>query len=176
MIELLYGTSASTTGPAVTNIANMIDGAFNDVVADINWNNTGFVTWDTISNSTTTDALLDAVVLEVRFYNDAIIAVPVLNLEIFDGTDWTILATYNTGNPPPTTLTTVPFTVSGILDTVAKINACQVRFNCTAKKNGNNAYVDEARLIVTSKNQVNVFDTIAIAEVANTFKIGRAHV
>ena len=163
-IENLWGTSQTSVGVTITNPNNAIDSLFNNVNATFEPKATGNFTWSVISDTVVTaDADLNYVALEVAFYCPSL-AGQVTNLEIYDGSSWTVLATYSISNPMPLTLTTLSFNVSSILNTVAKINACQVRFNNTTKKTGDLTYLDEARLVVTSVNKINVNDLVTITE------------
>ena len=165
-VENLWGTSWNSTAPTVTNGANMVDSAFNDVVADIELDNLGQVTWDVIDNTAVLDyAEIDAIELQVRFYGDtADLSGGAVNLEIYDGTTWHLLTTYGPTSNTPVALTTVVNDVKALLDTLVKIDACQVRFDVTTKKNNEYLHVDEARLVVRTRNKVNVFDLSTIAE------------
>lgn len=189
MIETLWGTSFTSTGITVTLGANATDLAFNSVYATCNPNAIGNYTWSVMQDTTVTvDADLDDVVLEIRFYGAG--SGSTFDIEVYDGTSWTVVATYNATTLPPATATIVAWNVKTILNTVAKINNAQVRVNWTVKKNNDNLYLDEARLIVTSKekitpitsvtitenvnilipiNYVNRFETIAIAENINEY-------
>jgi len=162
--ENLWGTSWSFVGLIVTNGGNAIDSLFNDATATVNPNATGNFTWNVITDTIVgADELLDHVDLEVRFYGTGITN-SVFNLELWDGSAWHILATYNGANLPPAIITTVVFNVTSLLNTVSKINNAQVRFNCTTKKANEKYDLDEIELVVTSKNRVNVNEAITIAE------------
>lgn len=169
-VENLWGTSWGSVNLPVSNGANMVDLSFNDLVADIEIDDDspGTITWDVMQDTSVTDfADVEEITLDVRWYGSSVDwnATGVANLEIYDGSGWTVLATFgNLQTAVPTIIVTQQYDVLSILNSLVKIDACQVRFNVTLKKKLEFIYADEARLVVRSRNKVNVFDAVTVVE------------
>ncbi|MFC2073200.1 hypothetical protein ACFLUU_11020, partial [Chloroflexota bacterium] len=148
--EYVYGTAQSCTF-TITNPSNSIDAAFDNTTASAvgDWDTVATNNWTfaTIQDTTLTPTNVTA---EVRFYtpdhtNDA------FTLDIYDGTSWSTMFSYN-GTTLPNTLTTVSYNATSILNTQVKINAARIRFYAGASKEGVDTftiYVDGVRLVVT---------------------------
>lgn len=148
--EYLYATSQICSFN-VTNAQNSIDGAFNNATASAtgrwegdaaNW------TFDTLEDSNLVPGNVTA---EFRFYAGGYADDPFV-IEAFDGTGWSILATFNGTAPPPLSLTTVSYNVTALFDNTAKLNSARLRFRGTGIPGIADAftlYVDGVRLDVS---------------------------
>lgn len=153
----LWGTSQISTY-AITNPANSIDSAFNDLLASSTgpFGGSAARRWAfTVIDDTTLSAVVKAD-LDLRFYmsdwvNDT------YYIQVYEPTNpacaggWcTVFNLEFIGTQPPTTLTTLTIPVTSILNTVAKVNNAQVRIAGSALTGGIadpvTIYIDGARL------------------------------
>lgn len=114
-------------------------GTFGDTTADH---------WTFTSVQDTALGAVAGVLAKVRFSQSGW-ADDAFAFEVYDGSTWTPLATYDPLNPPPTTLTTLSYDASSILTTAAQVNAAQLRLIGAAKEKQRDTItlsVDGARL------------------------------
>lgn len=150
--EYLYTTS-QTSSLVITDAANSIDGSFNDAVASVT-GAFGGPPGEDWTFATVQDTILFTItqtLAEIRFSQSGW-ADDSFDFEVYDGTAWSTVTTFDSLNPPPTGLTTLSYDVSATLDTAAKVNAVQMRLLGTGKtgsKDTISIFVDGARLGVT---------------------------
>jgi thermitase len=151
----LWGTTQAVTGCTLTNGTNSTDMVFNGSTAYCSISANGSWTYTAISD--TASSTIGAVTLDVRWnttswVNDQIL----IQVSNNNGTSYTTIATYNSTNPPPTTLTTVNYNVSANFITQTQVNNARVRISWTSVSGldaGLRVYMDEARLNVVSTAQ-----------------------
>jgi predicted CXXCH cytochrome family protein len=146
--EDLWGTAQSCTAGAITDPANSIDLAFNDLTASCGPFADGDA-WTYTAVQDTSFATVAGASLEVRFFitgltNDD------LNLQVDNGLGWQTVALFGPGSPPPGVLTILAYEVSDLFSGPAEVNAAQIRFAASARVSPDPVviYLDEARLIV----------------------------
>ena len=160
----LWGAAQVSTF-AITSPANSIDKIFNDLTASSTgpFGSTSANTWSFTAIDDTTLTAVASVDLDLRFYmtnwvNDT------YYIQVFDNTNtaclfgWCtvytlkFLPTSPIEGQPPTTLTTLTVPVTSILNTVARVNAAQVRIAGSAVTGGGadnvTIFIDEVRLRV----------------------------
>ena len=160
----LWGTAQSSTF-AITSPANSIDGAFNDLLASSTgtYGSTTANNWTFTAIGNTTLTAVASVDLDLRFYmtgwvNDT------YYIQVFNNTNpscvggWCTVYTLKflpvtpIEGQPPSTLTTLTIPVTSVLNTVARVNAAQVRITGSAVTGGGadnvTILIDEVRLRV----------------------------
>jgi len=164
-IEHLWGTNITAVAVVLTNPADAVDLAFNDVYASFP-SVTGTATWDAMQDTQIVDiALVDQVTVEVRFYVDAPLTNDTLELLVYDGAGWQSLELFDSGNQPPAAVATVSYDVTAFLNTLTKLNAAQVQIAATKDAAPDfTAYIDEARVVILKKQEVDAFDSALVAE------------
>jgi predicted CXXCH cytochrome family protein len=151
--QILWGTAQTCTNCTINNPANSIDLAFNNAVANTNTQFGNNRQWTFTAIQDTTLANVVYTTLDVRFYINGWVD-DRIDLEVSNnnGTSWTRIARFITGNPPPNTLTTLTFNVSSLFTTPTQVNNARFRFNGN-QVNGTaetmTVYVDEVRLNVS---------------------------
>ena len=147
--EELWATAQNCDYP-ITDPANSIDLAFNDLVASCTGDfGRDRASWTYTAFQDTTLATIVMVTLDVRFYMTGWVD-DRIDLEIFNGDRWYRLARFEGGEEtPPGTLTTLSYDVSSWFTTPAEVNAAQLRFRGRRRNGGTDTitiYLDEARL------------------------------
>ncbi|MBI5962481.1 MAG: S8 family serine peptidase, partial [Chloroflexi bacterium] len=161
----LWGASQSSTF-AITSPANSIDKIFNDLTASSTgpFGSTTLNSWTFNAIDNTTLTAVASVDLDLRFYmtnwvNDT------YYIQVFDNTNpactfgWCTVYTLKflpvtpIEGQPPSTLTTLTVPVTSVLNTVARVNAAQVRIAGSAVTGGSadnvTIFIDEVRLRVS---------------------------
>jgi len=179
--ELLWGDN---TNVGWTNQANAIDLKFNNVYASFlmsTSNKDVNSIQDTIEAAMT---FISHISCEVRFYASAVLVDDSFLLQVRDNVAYSTQETFNSGNQPPSVITTKAYDVTSLLNSIVNINGARVRFAQTVVGGADaTLYIDEARLlvhklfieqaetidIVESPTMdvlinVNVFDTVSIVE------------
>ncbi|MBI5839778.1 MAG: S8 family serine peptidase [Chloroflexi bacterium] len=148
----LWGTAQSVANCTLANAANSIDLAFNNAVATCAGNfGTGNWTYTAVQDTTLTSVV--SATLEYRFYITGWVD-DRIDLEVSNnnGANWTRIARFQTGSPPPTVLTTLSYNVTTNYTTPAQANNARFRLRGTQVNGGTDTitiYLDEARLIVS---------------------------
>ena len=170
--EMLWGTTLTASAGTLTNLANATNSKFDGLVAT--WapaatGGTQYLTHTVIGDSGEANLnFVSRIDLVVRFYVSAALTNDSFTLQVYDGTAWTTLATFNTGNQPPTTLTEFIYNVTATLNTIAKVNAAQFRFAYTrAGAVDTSILIDEVkislkRLWVEVETNVAVDENVAV--------------
>jgi len=144
--EYLYATTLGGT-ITPTDSANMIDGAFNDSVGY--WDSqTGNVLFTAFEDTAYTDFnTIQKVLLQIRLDFSAYNVNDTFVIEIWDGTVWTEIINFSASGDGFATPSIITLDATGILNSIAKIDGCQVRF--TNVMQGSPDYtvsIDTARL------------------------------
>jgi len=149
----LWGTAQSVANCTLANAANSIDLAFNSAVATCAGNfGTGNWTYTAVQNTTLTSVV--SATLEYRFYITGWVD-DRIDLEVSNnnGGNWTRIARFQAGSPPPTAaLTTLSYDVTANYTTPTQANDARFRLRGTQVNGGTDnitIYLDEARLIVS---------------------------
>ncbi len=152
--NLWSGSNAGASGVTVTNTANANGSATstwsNAVDSAGRWAaNAG--TWTfTMNNSAIGTGTINSVYLYLKHYQSGQVD-DALSIQVYDGTAWTTVQSYNATTRPPTGDTTNNWDVSSILNTWTKIDAALIRILGVAKVGGHDAitwYVDTVELRV----------------------------
>ncbi|MBS3087940.1 hypothetical protein J4226_05080 [Candidatus Pacearchaeota archaeon] len=153
--------SANANGPTTGNYA---------VAADTKWAGDNQVWTFVINNSVVSTGVINSVFIYLKHYQSGHID-DGLNLEIYNGTSWQIIQSYD-GTVPPTSDTTSSWNVSSILNSWTKLNASQFRIIGVARNTGNDPiswYIDTVEL------RINYTDTIPPASVTNLQNQSRSY-
>jgi hypothetical protein len=178
--EWLWGTTLLASAGTLSNSANATDRKFDGTVATwrpANQSGAQYLTHTVIDDSGEADLTrVSKIEAVIRFNTDTVLYNDTFTLQIYDGSTWQTLATFNTSNQPPQVLTEFRYDVTSFLNTLTKVQACQFRFNYTRVGGAVDVYIylDEVQIIL-HRLWVEVKDDIAINDDTGTsVKVGHA--